>query len=367
MQINALELYDFRNYDHVFLEFDPGCNVIYGENAQGKTNLLEAIVYLACGKSPRAHSDRELIGFDRDTAKLTGRMESREREFKTEIVLQRSRRRKMSVNGVAAKSSAVLSDVLHTVFFSPEDLYLIREGAAARRRFMDISLCQLRPRYAEALAEFNRLYEHKTRILRDSEEQPGLVQMLPDFNERLCVVGALLIGYRARFCQALAEHARLAHQECSGGREELELHYQTVKTIIDPFAPQQQITEQLREHQEAHYHAEIASRLCLSGPHKDDIEVLVNGRSARQFCSQGQVRTAALALKLAEREIHKNAVGEYPVMLLDDVLSELDVRRQEYVLNRIAGGQIFITCCENDRLGTMLSGKVFHIRNGEVI
>ena len=122
MQINALELYGFRNYDHVFLEFDPGCNVIYGENAQGKTNLLESIVYLACGKSPRAHSDRELIGFDRDTAKLTGRMESREREFKTEIVLQRSRRRKMSVNGVAAKSSAALSDVLHTVFFSPEDL-----------------------------------------------------------------------------------------------------------------------------------------------------------------------------------------------------------------------------------------------------
>ena len=367
MKINKLQLQGFRNYENVALSFHEGCNVIYGENAQGKTNLLEAIVYLACGKSPRAHSDRELIGFDRDTAKLTGAIVSRDREFKTEIVLQRGRRRKMSVNGVTAKSSAELSDVLHTVFFSPEDLYLIREGAAARRRFMDISLCQLRPRYAEALAEFNRLYEHKTRILRDSEENPGLLPMLPDFNERLCAVGAVLIGYRARFCQALAEHARLAHFECSGGREELELHYQTVKTVTDPFAPQQEIAEQLREHQSAHYHAEIASRLCLSGPHKDDIEVLVNGRNARQFCSQGQVRTAALALKLAEREIHKNAVGEYPVMLLDDVLSELDVRRQEYVLNRIAGGQIFITCCENDRLGTMLSGKVFHIRDGEVI
>jgi len=121
------------------------------------------------------------------------------------------------------------------------------------------------------------------------------------------------------------------------------------------------------EHQQSHEQAEIASRLCLSGPHKDDLEVLVNGRSARQFCSQGQVRTAALALKLADREIHKNTMGEYPIMLLDDVLSELDPRRQEYVLNRIAGGQVFITCCENDRLDTLLSGKVFHIRGGEVL
>ncbi len=367
MKINKLELAGFRNYKDAALTFDGGCNVIYGENAQGKTNLLEAIVYLSCGKSPRAHADRELIGFDEDGARLCGIIESRDREFKTEIVLQRGRRRKMTINGVAAKSSSALSDVLHTVFFSPEDLYLIRDGAAARRRFMDLSLCQLRPRYAEALAEFNRLYEHKTRILRDSEEKPQLLSMLPDFNERLCAVGAVLISYRARFVQALARHAAQAHSECSGGKEALQLRYQTVKTVVDPFAAQSEIARCLREHQESHYAAEIASRLCLSGPHKDDIEVLVNGRSARQFCSQGQVRTAALSLKLAEREIHKTAVGEYPVMLLDDVLSELDEKRQEYVLNRIAGGQIFITCCENDRLGALLSGKVFHIRDGEVI
>ena len=367
MKINKLELGGFRNYKTASLEFDGGCNVIYGENAQGKTNLLEAIVYLSCGKAPRAHADRELIGFEADCARLFGVIESRDREFKTEVVLQRGKRRKMTINGVAAKSSAALSDVLHTVFFSPEDLYLIRDGAAARRRFMDISLCQLRPRYAEALAEYNRLYEHKTRILRDSEDQPDLLTMLPDFNERLCVVGAAIISYRARFVQALAQHAALAHSECSGGKEALNLTYQTVKTVDDPFASQSEIAQKLREHQQSHYHAEIASRLCLSGPHKDDIEVLVNGRSARQFCSQGQVRTAALSLKLAEREIHKNAVGEYPVMLLDDVLSELDEKRQEYVLNRIAGGQIFITCCENDRLGALQAGKVFHIRDGEVI
>lgn len=367
MKIKELTLSGFRNYDHAELSFDGGCNVIYGENAQGKTNLLEAIAYMSCGRSPRTHVDRELIGFEQDEAFLAGLVESRDREFRMEIRLPRGKRKKISINRVTAKNSAALSDVLHTVYFSPEDLMLIRDGAAARRRFMDISLSQLRPRYAEALSEYGKLYEHKTRILRDSEEHPHLISMLPDFNERLCLVGAVLIGYRARFCAALAEHARQAHAECSGGREEMTLSYQTVKTVEDPFASQGEIVCALRDHQRTHFDAEIASRLCLSGPHKDDVEVLINGRSARQFCSQGQVRTAALSLKLAEREIHKNAIGEYPVMLLDDVLSELDVKRQEYVLNRIAGGQIFITCCESDRLASLEAGKVFHISGGEVI
>ena len=367
MRIDGLEVSGFRNYDHAALSFDETCNVIYGENAQGKTNLLEAIHYLACGKSPRAHSDRELIGFDRSSARLQGYIQSRDRSFVTTIDLYRGKRRKMTVNGVAAKNNAALSDVLHTVFFAPEDLFLIREGAAARRRFMDLSLCQLRPKYAEALAEYTRLYEHKTRILRDCGEMPQLLDMLPEFNQRLCEVGAVLIYYRARFCEALAAYAYQAHRECSGGKEELSLLYQTVSTVEDPMADVAVLRQQLTDHQSSHYDAEIASRLCLSGPHQDDIEVSVNGQSARMYCSQGQVRTAALSLKLAEREIHKNTFGEYPVMLLDDVLSELDPKRQEYVLNRISGGQVFITCCENDRLDALLNGKVFHVKNGEVV
>ena len=367
MKIDELQLEGFRNYEHAALSFHGGTNVIYGENAQGKTNLLEAVYYLSSGRSPRARSDRELIAFDGDRACLTGTVESRERQFKTEILLQRGRRRKMTVNGVTAKSAASLSDVLRTVFFSPEDLYLIRSGAAERRRFMDGCLSQLRPRYAEALTEFHRLYEHKTRILRDYEEYPDLLKTLPDFNERLCEVGAVLIAYRARFAQSLAKYAAAAHTECSGGRENLSIRYLTVSTVTDPMAPVKVIYGQLREHMARHHQAEMASRLCLSGPHKDDLEILVNGRSARQFCSQGQVRTAALSLKLAEREIHAEAAGEYPVMLLDDVLSELDPKRQEYVLNRISGGQVFITCCENDRLESLEAGKVFHIRSGEVV
>ena len=297
MQINKLTLRGFRNYREQTLTFDPTCNVIHGENAQGKTNLLEAVVYLSCGRSPRTRADRELIGFESPQAFLRGEIFSREREFITEITLQAGRRRKMTVNGVAAKNASELSDVLHTVFFSPEDLFIIREGAAARRKFMDQSLCQLRPRYAETLGEYHRLYEHKTRILRDSEENPSLLQMLPEFNEQMCRMGAILIHYRAQYCRSLQSFAAPAHADCSGGRESLALRYETVKTVADPFASVEEIVKALRAHQESHYRAELASGLCLSGPHKDDFLVEINGRSARQFCSQGQVRTAALAAR----------------------------------------------------------------------
>ena len=179
--------------------------------------------------------------------------------------------------------------------------------------------------------------------------------------------GAVLIHYRQQFALRLNEYAAIHHFECSGGKERLEVRYQTVSSVTDPSADIGILTDQLRQHMESHQAAERASRLCLSGPHKDDLLVSIDGRDARTYSSQGQTRTAALALKLAEREIYKNAAGEYPVLLLDDVLSELDPKRQEFVLNRIHGGQVFITCCEDDRLPQMLGGKVLHIRGGELV
>ena len=366
MRIDRLELDSFRNYGRQAVDFDERCNVIFGENAQGKTNLLEALIYLSCGKSPRARTDKEMIRFDAPAASLCAQVFARERDFKVRVELFRDRRRKMSVNQVPAKSSAALSEVYNTVFFCPEDLFLIREGAAARRKFMDMALCQLRPRYAAALTEYNRTYDHKTRILRDAEERPDLLAALPDFNERLVRFGAVLIHYRQQFAVRLNEYAAIHHLECSGGKERLEIQYQTVSSVTDPAANVDALTEQLREHMESHQAAERASRLCLSGPHKDDLLVTIDGREAKQYASQGQTRTAALALKLAEREIYKNATGEYPVLLLDDVLSELDPKRQEFVLNRINGGQVFITCCEDDRLPQMLGGRVFHVEHGAV-
>ena len=364
MRIDRLTLQNFRNYAEQTIDFAPDCNVIVGENAQGKTNLLEAIAYLSCGKSARARRDSELISFGQTDCVLRGEVFSRGRDFAVEILLSAGKRRRMSINKVPCKRASELSGVLGTVFFCPEDLLLIRDGAAARRRFMDAALCQLRPRYEEALADYNRAYEHKTRILRDSEDYPALLDTLPEFDECMARAGAVLIHYRARFCERLKEYASLAHRECSGGKEELSLSYETVKTVTDPFAPMDTVYAQLKEHQASHAAAERASRLCLSGPHKDDIFVSIGGVEARSFSSQGQTRTAALAFKLAERDIFKEITGEAPILLLDDVLSELDVKRQEYVLNRISGGQVFITCCEEDRLGTLQGGRVFHVESG---
>ena len=366
MRIDRLELEGFRNYGKEAADFDPRCNVICGENAQGKTNLLEAPVYLSRGKSPRARTDREMIGFSEESARLQVRADSRGREFQVRADLFRGRRRKITVNQVPVKTNAALGDVYHTVLFQPEDLNLIREGAAARRRFLDTALCQLRPRYAAALAGYERAREQKTRILRDYDQRPDLLEALPEFNEQLIRLGAALIHYRHSFCLRLAEYAAVHHRECSGGREALELRYQTVSSVEDSGAAPEIVKEQLRRHMDSHKEAELSSRLCLSGPHKDDVSVSIDGRDAKQYASQGQTRTAALALKLAEREIYKSAAGEYPVLLLDDVLSELDPRRQEFVLNRIAGGQVFITCCEEDRLPSLLGGRVFHVEQGRI-
>ena len=193
MRVDRLELESFRNYGRQAVDFDGRCNVIFGENAEGKTNLLEPLVYLSCGKSPRARTDKEMIAFGAPSARMLAGVFARDRDFKVQVDLFRDRRRKMSVNQVPAKSSAALSEVYNTVFFCPDDLYLIREGAAARRRFCDTALCQLRPRYAAALAEYNRTYEHKKRIQRNEKERQDLLATLPDFNERLVRFGAVLI------------------------------------------------------------------------------------------------------------------------------------------------------------------------------
>ena len=367
MIVKKISLDFFRNYVHLDAEFHPRVNVIVGENAQGKTNLLEAVAYLSSVSSHRARYDREMIQFGVDSAFIKGEIYSRERDYTLEANLFRGARRQLYSNGVRLKTADEMSGLLNTVLFCPEDLYLIKEGAAARRRFLDDCICQLRPRYAAALAEYRRLHEHKTRILKDSEEKPSLLDTLDDFSLRMAQCGAILIHYRAHFIKRLSEVAPAIHHDCSGGREKLTLKYETVSTVTDPLAQPKELLPQLLAHQEAHRAAEIAVRQCLSGPHKDDILVEIDGNPAKNFASQGQTRTAALALKLAARDIFYQDTGEWPVLLLDDVLSELDARRQEFVLNRISSGQVFITCCEEEKLANLKEGKAFRIRNGQLI
>ena len=365
MNVRRIALNGFRNYEWESAEFDSGTNVITGPNAQGKTNLLEAVYLLSAGRSFRTRFDRELVGFAYSSAEILADVQSHDREQTIRLVLQPGTAKKIQVNGVK-KTAAELSETVNTVLFCPDDLNLIKEGAASRRRLMDNAICQIRPRYAEYLAEFNRLYEHKTRILRDWREKPSLLDALDEFSDGLCRVSAQLIRYRASFAQRLGAAAAPVHREFSGEGEELSLQYKTVSTVQDPFASAREIYYNICDHQEKHRQAELDSAQCLTGAHKDDLEIFINGRSARSFASQGQTRTAALSIKLAEREIFLAETGEYPILLLDDVLSELDTRRQEFVLNRIGGGQTLITCCEDEGISRRTGGKVLFVEKGKI-
>ena len=345
--------------------FGKNTNVISGRNAQGKTNLLEAIYLLAYGKSFRTRFDRELIHFDYSASDILAEVNSHGRDQTVNLQLRSGVPKKILVNGVR-KTAGELSETVNVVLFCPDDLELIKDGAAVRRRFLDNAIGQIRPQYTEILSEFNRLLEHKTRILKDWREKPSLLDTLDDFSDGLCRCSARLIRYRASYTKRLNESAGPIHEEFSGSGEKLELSYKRVSTVKDPFASEKDLYYEICSHQENHRRAEIESGQCLTGAHKDDLEITVNGNSARSFASQGQTRTAALSVKLAEREILLAETGEYPILLLDDVLSELDSRRQEFVLNRIGGGQTLITCCEDEGISGRTGGKVLMVEKGRV-
>ena len=366
MNLSNICLQDFRNYRKLQLEFDPGVNLIVGDNAQGKTNLLESVAYLGSGKSFRTQRSGELVRLGADFADLEGSVFSQERNQTLRwVIFPAARPRQIYCNGVKKKTASDITGVLQTVLFCPEDLMVLKSGASARRKLGDHALCQMRPNYEAALSEYGRILEQKNRILKDRHENPALLDILPDYNTRLCQVGALLISYRARFYAGLGREAEVYHNHFSGGEEEFQLAYKTVSTVTDPFAPVSTLTEQLQEHLKSHYRAELESSQCLTGPHKDDFDVTLSGLSLKAFGSQGQVRTAAISLKLAQRELMAKESGEMPVLLLDDVLSELDPGRQDFVLNQIDKGQVFITCCEPGRFTKL--GKTIQIEKGNVL
>ena len=366
MNVTKLKLRDFRNYQNLEIDFDPGVNLIVGDNAQGKTNLLEGLVYLGSGKSFRTQRGAELVRFGADFADIEAEVYSQERnQTLRSVIFAASRPRQLFRNGVKKKTAADISGVLQTVLFCPEDLMVLKTGASARRRLGDNALCQLRPNYEAALTEYNRILEQKNRILKDRYENPALLEILPEYNTRLCQVGALLISYRARFYDGLGKAAAEYHNHFSGGAEEFQLSYKTVSTVKDPFAPVAVLTDDLLEHLHSHHQAELESAQCLTGPHKDDFDVTLSGLSIKAFGSQGQTRTAAISLKLAQRELMGRESGQTPVLLLDDVLSELDAGRQDFVLNQIDKGQVFITCCEPGRFTKL--GKTIQICKGQVL
>ena len=365
MIIQNISLQGFRNYESFVCDFSPGVNLIVGQNAQGKTNLLEAICYLSRGAAFRTRREAELIRFEADFAELRATVSSYGREQELRAVMFAGRRpRQLFLSGVKKNSREDLDGVLNTVLFCPEDLLVLKKGAAERRKLLDDALCQLRPRYARALEEYRRLLAQKAAALRERVDRPEMLDLIPDYNERMAQTGAIIVTTRAKYLRQLELRAAAHHQAFSGGTEELTLTYQTVSTVTDPAAPATEVYERLKEHQQSHYRAEVESMQCLSGPHKDDFEAALNGLSMKAFASQGQTRTAAISLKLAERDLFEADTGELPVLLLDDVLSELDPGRQDFVLNRIRTGQVFITCCEQDKVTDI--GKTIRIENGAI-
>lgn len=366
MRIDRLYLRNFRNYAELNTEFVPGVNLLVGDNANGKTNLLEAISYLSTAKAFRAKHENELLLFGADFSELSARVYSQEREQELKVLLFEGRRpRQLWLNGVKQKTAAGIAGVLTSVLFCPEDLLILKKGAAPRRRLLDNVIVQLRPNYAAALTEYNRLLEQKSAVLKEWRDNPSLLEVLPEYNTRMAQVGALIISYRARYLKALEECAAEFHTEFSGGSEILSVKYKTVSNIDDPFAPPDLLRQKLAEHQALHERAELDSAQCLSGPHKDDFEAALNGLPINLYASQGQTRTATISIKLAERELMKRDSGEEPILLLDDVLSELDAGRQDFVLNKLKSGQVFITCCETDRLTEL--GQVLRVEKGAIL
>lgn len=360
MFFSSLTLENFRN--HAFTEISPAAdiNLIIGENAQGKTNLLEAIYCLSRGNGFRSRKESELIRFGYADTALKGTLQGKNRDY--QLLLRLGAHRGAFINEVRKKHIGEFTNLFHVILFAPDDLNLLKGPAANRRFLLDSTLCQLRPHYSELLSEYNRLHAHIRTILKEGDPHG----VLDDFMYQLCVTGAQIIPYRAAFCKALAIQSAVYHAEIAGG-EKLDAVYKTVSSVTDPEGLPKNIGRELWKHYEEHREASMKTGSLLTGPHRDDILFSIgnDGLPAKTFASQGQVRTAAIAVKLAQREIFRRADGESPVLLLDDVLSELDASRRSYILRGITGGQVFITSCDPDALQEKAC-RVFAVKNGVV-
>lgn len=359
MYVSSLELNGFRNYESERFEFAKGTNVIYGNNAQGKTNILEAVYMFASGRSHRAKSDRELIRFGCDFARLAMSFADTEREYKAKMLLKKGGKKAISVNGVHISKLSKLMSYLNVVMFSPEDLELVKGAPSSRRKFMDAAISQLYPNYFVCLSEYNKALVQKNSLLKQLKAQAKTSDaMLSVWNESLAQSGAKIMEYRRDFLELLGKFAAQIQSEISG--EELKVEY-APSVGIDEYTQ-----ERFYEYLEKRQRREIDMASALYGIQRDDIEISVNGREARVFASQGQQRTAALSMKIAQADYAEHVKGEYPVLLLDDIMSELDINRRLYLSGRIRDKQVLITCTDTDIIESTAATKLFHIENGRV-
>lgn len=364
MRVLAVKFENYRNLKNDIIQPCEGVNIIYGDNAQGKTNLLEAIWLFCGGHSFRSSKDSETIKWDKDYARLEMRFFGQEREQTAKILIN-SGKKQVEINGVEKKSAAALIEKFCAVVFSPEHLNLIKRGPSQRRKFIDSAICREKLQNAVILSKYNRVLVQRNSLLKDIYRRPSLEETLSVWDEPLIMNGAMLIKKRMDYVEMLSQRAKNYHNGISKNSENLEINYvSSIEAKISDSTDE--IAEKFRKKLEDNRKDDIRTGITNFGPHRDDIEILINGKNTRAFGSQGQQRSAVLSLKLAEASVLKERMGEEPVILLDDVLSELDSKRQDFLLNELKDCQVFITCCEKSNKEQLKEGKIFFLKNGEV-
>lgn len=358
--VQELNYDGFRNLKTGTIRPAQGVNIVYGSNAQGKTNLLEAIWFFTGGRSFRGAKDSETVAIGREKGTLKMRFTAFEREQEAEISIEK--RRSVKVNGIPQSSAAALAGHFCAVVFSPAHLSMIKDGPEGRRRFLDAAYCQLRPGYIRILSEYQRTLAQRNALIKRMRQNGGSADELTVWNERLAKSGAQVIAARTAYIRKLAVAAGDIYKGFSGGKEPLKIHYHSL--IGDETTAVQEIGTRLYTLLENNTAADLAAGFTTVGPHRDDLAIDISGLSARIYASQGQQRSAVLSLKLAEASVLREVTGEQPVALLDDVMSELDLSRQDYILNHISGWQVFLTCCDPSAVIRLTNGKAFYVENG---
>ncbi len=362
MIVKSIEIKNFRNIKYADLLFCNGVNIIYGENAQGKTNILEALWLFTGTKSFRGTKDSDQIKFGEQKSSLKTNFFAENRSQCAEIQIEE--KKSVYLNEIKRTSITAFNGKFPAVIFSPEHLFLVKGGPYERRKFIDNALCQIKPSFNEFLTKYKKNLLQRNALLKKFEKNKNLSVMLDIFEENLAHIGTKIIYQRKKYLEVLEKEAKEVYRGISSNKEEISIEYINDNQII---GKNEKETEKIYAEKLLKSRSEdILTGTTSVGPHRDDINIKVNGISARKFGSQGQQRSCVLALKLGEAAVLKEKNGEQPIALLDDVMSELDESRQDYILHKISGWQVFITCCEPETILKLKGGKTFKAENGKI-
>ena len=357
MVIKSLKLKNYRNYDLLDLTFDPKTNILYGDNAQGKTNILEALYLTGTTKSHRGTKDRDLIRFGCEESHLETIVNKNGIDFQIDMHLKKNSPKGIAINKIPIRRASELFGIVHFVFFSPEDLNIIKDGPSGRRRFIDLELSQLDKLYLSNLSNYNRIINQRNSLLKELYKQEKLMETLDIWDLQLVEYGNKVMERREEFICQVNKIISDIHFKLTGGKEKISIIYEkSIGTLS--------LEQALKKNRER----DIRMKSTSVGPHRDDLCFMAENLDIRKFGSQGQQRTAALSLKLSEIELVKKLINDTPILLLDDVLSELDKHRQNYLLDSIHNIQTVITCTGLDEFVNhrFSINKIFHVKNGKV-